>query len=370
MQFVTGVADNILTEDLNGKASEAYLVDRMRPLWAAFTILHETKLDRNTRIVGFYVLLLNFWFERRKSLEIEVMISDLDCAEEVRETLKAVGGAQYVSLKKKAHILRLYISVSKGLGLQGGSSAMKRKEAKRMEKLIAAVERECGDLNIVLLAQGLLSCYRIARSNRRTKIRRFTPIQFKGRNFKIPSPALISKILNLLLCHQAPKAEHRIRRWDKETPAGIHSVWAALTFFLESTLPLDTRVVGFYSLAFHDWKEENDVDVLKSCLKNIDCYEDTLESVDHMTFDSFRQECELLFGRGPFVVLMKVLDKNSNFLDGIWMDKFPEKKQTQTDHLEKIYNFASHYYACYGPLFSIHTAMLIVIRSKMEMVEA
>jgi len=367
-EFISEVARLILTENvpITEELSEQALVRRMRPIFAALTVLHETHLDRNSRIVCFYVLLFKYWFEKKgERTELFMILRSLDCFDEVWAALN-----NQKSSGKLPVLLQLYTSVSKALGVKGGFRNIRKKHLRRIEITAAFVRTNFDNLNIVLLAETVLLCNLVERQSKISEsLRAHFDFKFESCGYRLPTVDWIAKAIHMVLCNPPLKEEYMVRRWDKETPAGIHPLWAALLVFFESSLPLDARVVGFWSLIFHEWLEENDPEHIKVMLAEINCGADAGIYVQEMSFlkGGFRRECAELFNRRPFTICLKTLDKCSNFLDGKWMDEALEKKERQTTHLKKICEYVSQTFSCYEPLFCVHLAQKIIVRAIHEL---
>ncbi len=116
------------------------------------------------------------------------------------------------------------------------------------------------------------------------------------------------------------KPEYSFRAWDKETPYGIHPLWCAMTFLQETDLPsriYKEREIYALALIFHDLKEDTTMELPDWLPQKVQSL------VDLMTFTaevgSTLIETKEIWKRPSIVRLLKLYDKVSNLLDGIWM---------------------------------------------------
>ena len=124
------------------------------------------------------------------------------------------------------------------------------------------------------------------------------------------------------------KESHAFRKWDNRTPYGIHPVWCAMTLLQETALPDELREAGAEALLFHD--------ILEDTTANLP--EDTNHRVrglvEGMTFAGSNEEMEHVWERSPEIRLLKLYDKVSNLLDGVWMDA--EKLERYRAHTRRL----------------------------------
>lgn len=120
-----------------------------------------------------------------------------------------------------------------------------------------------------------------------------------------------------------------VRRWDNKTPYYIHPIWCATMLLHETSLPEKIRSLGGQALLYHDVVEDTDAGLplwLSGEVKSL---------ISEMTFSSSEDEWENLWDRSEEARLLKLFDKVSNILDGIWMK--PERKKQHLEHLKKLY---------------------------------
>lgn len=138
------------------------------------------------------------------------------------------------------------------------------------------------------------------------------------------------------------KQEYSVRKWDNQTPYGIHPLWCAMALLQESNLPgLVNREKCALALLFHDVRE-NTTMKLPEWLP-----QDTIELVELMTFTSEPGSTEIemreIWNRPVIVRLLKLYDKVSNLLDGSWMsdekwnDQYVPYVLQLVDDVEKNY---------------------------------
>lgn len=127
---------------------------------------------------------------------------------------------------------------------------------------------------------------------------------------------------------QARTPEKAVRKWDGATPYGIHPVWCAMTILAETSLTNDLRKDGAIALLFHDLLEDTFADLPKDTSTRVRML------VEEMTFESFTAECEKVWIRSPECLLLKLYDKVSNLLDGVWMSS--EKRERYLTHTQRL----------------------------------
>lgn len=131
----------------------------------------------------------------------------------------------------------------------------------------------------------------------------------------------------------------RIRFWDQKTPYVIHPIWCAMTLLTETSLPEDLRVNGFQALMWHDVLEDTTLSLPESTTPLVK------EWVQDMTFSDLETEMRDIWQRPPVIRLLKLYDKTSNLMDGIWMK--PEKQNRYRHFTDRLLNDVS---ANYGKL--------------------
>ena len=101
-----------------------------------------------------------------------------------------------------------------------------------------------------------------------------------------------------------------------------------MTILHETSLPEELRRDGFQALLYHDVLED-------SQLKLPDWLSERIQTlVGDMTFESSQQEMIELWSKPEDVRLLKLYDKTSNFMDGVWMDK--EKRKRYAENILKL----------------------------------
>lgn len=122
---------------------------------------------------------------------------------------------------------------------------------------------------------------------------------------------------------------NRVRLWDEQTPYAIHLIWCATTLLTETNLPEKIRFEGSIALLYHDILEDTSSDLKSDLSPKI------VRWIQAMTFPGgFDQEQQELFTRTKVVRLLKLYDKTSNLLDGVWMPK--ELSQTYVAFTKKL----------------------------------
>lgn len=114
--------------------------------------------------------------------------------------------------------------------------------------------------------------------------------------------------------HSSNGSKEATRRWDRKTPYSIHPIWCATMLLHESLLPERLRDEGSQALLLHDIKEDTEEELPSLISSRVAAF------VDGMTFASFDEEVEKIWEREDEIKLLKLYDKASNLLDGIWMD--------------------------------------------------
>ena len=126
----------------------------------------------------------------------------------------------------------------------------------------------------------------------------------------------------------AIKPSKAVRKWDEATPYGVHPVWCAMTLLTETGLTEDIRETGAIALLYHDVLEDTRAGLPEGTLSRVK------DLVEQMTFVSSANEMEEIWSREPVVKLLKLYDKTSNLLDGVWMS--PEKRTHYADYLLRL----------------------------------
>jgi hypothetical protein len=110
----------------------------------------------------------------------------------------------------------------------------------------------------------------------------------------------------------ATQPRKRFRKWDGHTPYSIHPLWCATTILTETALPADIRYQGALALLLHDVLEDTEAPLPPSLPAGVE------DLVQEMTFDSYEDEVERVWGRSELCHLLKLYDKTSNLLDANW----------------------------------------------------
>lgn len=141
---------------------------------------------------------------------------------------------------------------------------------------------------------------------------------------------LADLILLAMVAHEkAPKkASGAYRKWDGQTPYGVHPVVCALLLLQETEVPEKLRVSGARALLFHDVPE----DTTASIPGSFTSFEKEL--VADMTFGSSDEEMEKIWLKPVHILLLKLYDKCSNLLDGVWMNS--EKRVRYNAYVRRL----------------------------------
>ena len=109
----------------------------------------------------------------------------------------------------------------------------------------------------------------------------------------------------------------------------MHPIWCANTLLTETSLPESIRFEGAVALLYHDILEDTTSDLKSNLSPKI------MSWIKDMTFPGgFDQEQLELFAKPKEVRLLKLYDKTSNLLDGIWMPT--PLKETYTAFTKKL----------------------------------
>lgn len=130
-----------------------------------------------------------------------------------------------------------------------------------------------------------------------------------------------------------------VRIWDQQTPYVIHPIWCATTILAEPRLGADLRYPGAIALLWHDTLEDTQLPLPEDCRPMV------RDLVQEMTFANLDEEFERLWERSDTTKLLKLYDKVSQFLDGIWLS---DKRWGQlVQHTRRLEQFVA---ATYGEL--------------------
>lgn len=152
------------------------------------------------------------------------------------------------------------------------------------------------------------------------------------------SHQLLMGIQHAIEAHsQHPKTpQDAIRLWDQTTPYVIHPIWCAMTLLAETRLSDEIRYNGYLALLWHDILEDTNLPL------PADTDEEVARLVQEMTFTSFREEREKIWGCRDVVKLLKLYDKVSNHLDARWMKD--EKWNQMVTYTLQLRNFVLETY--------------------------
>ena len=149
--------------------------------------------------------------------------------------------------------------------------------------------------------------------------------------------------------NKAKKPVNSTRMWDKITPYYMHPLWCATMILHETSLLEELRINGSQALLYHDVLEDTMAELPEWLLERIK------DLVHGMTFKSSEDEWENLWKRDKEVRLLKMYDKTSNLLDGVWIK--PERKIQHINHLRKL---SSDIRGNYGNLNIIRIARTLI----------
>lgn len=170
---------------------------------------------------------------------------------------------------------------------------------------------------------------------------------------------ILQRAINMCLeAHRdySRKQEYSVRRWDNQTPYGVHPLWCVMTFLQETSLPESiNREECALALLFHDVRENTTMKLPEWLPQG------TIELVGLMTFTAEPGSTEIemreIWSRPPIVRLLKLYDKVSNLLDGSWMSE--EKWNRQ--YAPYVLQLADDVEKNYGQLNIIRIARAIAV---------
>ena len=134
--------------------------------------------------------------------------------------------------------------------------------------------------------------------------------------------------------NHSKKPENAVRRWDGTTPYFMHPLWCATTMITETSLPEQIRETGSLALLYHDVLEDTTAGLLD------ELPEDVRRLILEMTSEAWAVpegsaiEMQEIWSRSPEARLLKLYDKTSNLLDGVWMP--PGKHKAYVDYTRKL----------------------------------
>ena len=163
---------------------------------------------------------------------------------------------------------------------------------------------------------------------------------------------LSEAINHTILAHSkfAKSERDKVRFSDMVTPYSVHPIWCAMTLLAETALPDEVREIGFQALLWHDTLEDTTLPLPQ------DAKDEVKALVEEMTFRSFKEEKQLLWGRSDMTKLLKLYDKVSNLLDGGWMSA--RKWNDYVEHTVKLTEFVEKNY---GELNIVRIARVVCI---------
>ena len=158
-------------------------------------------------------------------------------------------------------------------------------------------------------------------------------------------------IEHAIRAHQLfPRApDNAVRFWDHKTPYVVHPILASALLLAEIALPDSIREPGYLALLWHDTLEDTTLSLPAETSIQVR----TL--VEEMTFDSFDDECERLWGRSSTTKLLKLYDKVANLLDN--SGRKPDSWNKQARHAEKLTDWVEEYF---GPLNIVKIARSVI----------
>lgn len=162
---------------------------------------------------------------------------------------------------------------------------------------------------------------------------------------------LVYAIGETILAHAEHPTEPSkgMRRHDGKTPYGVHPVWCAMTLLHETSLPEQLRRDGAEALLLHDRLEDTTTGVPEGTSAYI------CSLVEGMTFASIQEEMEGVWEQSPVIWLLKLYDKASNLLDGVWMT--PKKREGYLSYTRQL---ADNVESRYGTLNIIRIIRALV----------
>jgi hypothetical protein len=141
-----------------------------------------------------------------------------------------------------------------------------------------------------------------------------------------------------------------VRYWNN-TPYAVHPIWCAMTLLTETHLGEDIRLKGYQALLWHDILEDTTLPLPE------DADDEVVRLVHEMTFESFHEEQEKIWGCREVVKLLKLYDKVSNLLDAAWMRD--EKWNNLVDYTLRLRQFVLE---TYGDLNIVKIATAVCLR--------
>lgn len=113
--------------------------------------------------------------------------------------------------------------------------------------------------------------------------------------------------------NHATKPSKAVRKWDGQTPYGVHPIWCAMAILQEPMIAEELRTSAALALAYHDLLEDTTVQLPADTSQRV------RDLVEHMTFTGMADEMAQIWSKTSEIWLLKLYDKVSNLLDGQWM---------------------------------------------------
>lgn len=128
--------------------------------------------------------------------------------------------------------------------------------------------------------------------------------------------------------YHSRKPKGAFRYWDGKTPYAVHPIWCATTLLAEPLLPEELRRDGALALLYHDVIEDTWLTLPPGTDPAV------RRLTEELTFESFAEEKRLIWERSPEARLLKLYDKVSNLLDGVWMSA--EKRASYAAYTQRL----------------------------------
>ena len=109
-----------------------------------------------------------------------------------------------------------------------------------------------------------------------------------------------------------------------------------MTLLTDLDLEIELRVRGYQALLWHDVLEDTNLPLPD------DTSDDVRALVNELTFNSFREERGLIWGKSTEAKLLKAYDKVSNLLDGRWMNT--QKWNVNVEYTERLLDYVAVHY--------------------------
>lgn len=133
------------------------------------------------------------------------------------------------------------------------------------------------------------------------------------------------------------KPSKAFRKWDGWTPYWIHPVWCGLALLHETSIHEEFRLSGAEALILHDVLEDTNKDLPEWISPRVEGH------VKRMIFSSFEEEMEeILKSQDEEQQILRLFDKVSNLLDGVWMS--PDKRARYAVYTLRLSEFVEERY--------------------------